>query len=160
MPFLQSDTTNAPSSHLHFRPCTRLGVHIRRRGPCHPRFRRANRTKPSSLKPHSMPQRQRLAWQRISRHGEEQFERQVYSTCRCLFVCSFVCFLNPCCLAGGQNGAKMIPTVQLLLLQPDRGQTRRKKKSCRVFVFFFNADTSHHCELYHQNIILHSFEAF
>ena len=49
--------------------------------------------------------------------------------------------------------------MPVLLLQPDRGQTRRKKNSCHVF--FFNAvDTSHHCELYHHNIILHSFEAF
>jgi len=45
----------------------------------------------------------------------------------------------------------------ILSLQPDCGQVDRHTSTAS---FFNTEDTSHHCGLYHYNIILHSLEAF
>ena len=62
---------------------------------------------------------------------------------------------------GGRNRV-MIPftTNSVLSVQPDCGQSVVSEKKI-VRLFFFNAvDTSHHCEMYHHNIILHSLRGF
>ena len=52
----------------------------------------------------------------------------------------------------------MVVKKSIIVAAGLRTGTRRKKIVPRLF--FNTTDTSHHCRLYHYNIILHSLEAF